>query len=90
MEFYTGCISPMWPLFLRAVSTISTYRRIPIVAGIAGFIGYQIEGLISNRYTPSTTSIKQQREDRQLNDTDAISNKKHRPLEVNLPPSLSE
>ncbi|XP_076290243.1 small integral membrane protein 12 isoform X2 [Lasioglossum baleicum] len=79
----------MWPILVRVFSRFGRYIQLPI-AGLIGIIGYNIEGLISDRYTPSTASIKQQREDRQLEDTDSTSNKKvHRPLEINLPPSLS-
>ncbi|XP_076646204.1 small integral membrane protein 12 [Halictus rubicundus] len=79
----------MWPIIARVFGRFNRYLQLPI-AGLIGYIGYHIEGLISDRYTPSTASIKQQREDRQLEDTDSTSNKKaHRPLEINLPPSLS-
>lgn len=69
--------------------SLGRYIQLPIVC-VMGFIGYHIEGLMSDRYTPATASIKQQREDRLLEDIDSTSSKKpHRPLEVNLPPSLS-
>lgn len=66
------------------------YVTLP-VAGAVGYLGYHIEGWISDRYTPPTAPIKQQREERFLENIDniTITRKKHNPLEVNLSPSLS-
>lgn len=71
-------------------------RYIPIVtlpiAGVVGFLGYHIEGWISDKYTPAAPAVKQQREDRLLTNLDSgsqPSKTKHSPLEVNLSPSLS-
>ena len=53
-------------------------------------VGYYLEGLISNRYTPPTAPVMEQREERLLADINSIPDeKKHSPLEVNLSPSLS-
>lgn len=61
----------------------------PLVA-VIGFIGYNIEGWLSDRYTPSTAPVNQQRMERLLENVDSTSTKKkHSPLEVNLSPSLS-
>lgn len=79
----------MWPLVVRSFGKFGKYITLPIV-GIIGFVGYNVEGWISNRYTPATESIKQQRQDRLLNNIDSTATKKkHNPLEVNLSPSLS-
>ncbi|KAL6430799.1 hypothetical protein ACFW04_006964 [Cataglyphis niger] len=79
----------MWPLIIRSFGHFGKYIMLPFV-GIVGFIGYNVEGWISDRYTPSTPSIKQQRQERLLQNVDSSATiKKHNPLEVNLPPSLS-
>ena len=82
----------MWPLVMAAIR-----RYVPIVtfpvALIVGFIGYQLESKFSNKYTPSTPSISQQRLERTLetvtsSETDMNKKIKHNPLETNLSPSL--
>ncbi|XP_071640234.1 small integral membrane protein 12 isoform X1 [Temnothorax longispinosus] len=79
----------MWPLIVRSLGKFGKYITLPIV-GIIGFIGYNVEGWISDRYTPSTKSITQQRQERLLENIDSsTTKKKHNPLEVNLSPSLS-
>lgn len=58
---------------------------IPIAA-----VGYYIEGLLSDRYTPPTAPIMEQREERLLANMNSMPDeKRHSPLEINLPPSLS-
>lgn len=72
-------------------------RYVPIVtlpfAGIIGFIGYNLEGWISDRYTPAADPVITQREDRLLKSIDSVGQSsvkvKHNPLDVNLSPSLS-
>lgn len=67
----------------------AVYLTLPFAAAV-GFAGYHIEGMLSNRYTPSTAPILQQRQERLLENMDAnLNKKKHNPLEVNLSPSLS-
>lgn len=78
----------MWPLLGRVLSKFGNTIQLPIVC-IIGFIGYQLEGLISDRYTPATAPVTVQREERLLEDIDSTTDKRHHPLEVNLPPSLS-
>ncbi|KAL0127220.1 hypothetical protein PUN28_005490 [Cardiocondyla obscurior] len=78
----------MWPLVIRSLGKFGKYITFPIV-GIIGFVGYNVEGWVSDRYTPSTKPITQQRQDRLLENIDSTSKKKHNPLEVNLSPSLS-
>lgn len=79
----------MWPLISLAARRYAVYITLP-VAAVVGFVGYHIEGWISDRYTPAAAPITQQRQDRLLENIDtAISKKKHNPLEVNLSPSLS-
>ncbi|CAL1679352.1 unnamed protein product [Lasius platythorax] len=80
----------MWPLIVRSFGQFSKYLVLPF-AGIIGFIGYNVEGWISDRHTPSTAAIKQQRQERLLRENvdSSATPKKHNPLEVNLSPSLS-
>ncbi|CAK9815124.1 hypothetical protein ANTQUA_LOCUS8302 [Anthophora quadrimaculata] len=75
----------MWPVLSKILARYNVYLCIPF-----GVLGYYIEGLISNRYTPPTAPVMEQREERILNNIDSKPDtKKHFPLEVNLPPSLS-
>lgn len=79
----------MWPLVNMALRRYAVYLTLP-VAGVVGFIGYHIEGWVSDRYTPAAAPITQQRQDRLLENLDTgVVKKKHNPLEVNLSPSLS-
>lgn len=79
----------MWPLIVRSLGQFGKYITIPFV-GLIGFIGYNVEGWISDRYTPATAPITQQRQERLLQNIDSsTTKKKHNPLEVNLSPSLS-
>lgn len=79
----------MWPLVARIASRYAPYIPLPFVC-VVGFIGYHLEGWISDRYTPPTAPINQQRQERMLENIDSASTKKkHNPLEVNLSPSLS-
>ncbi|KYM95113.1 PREDICTED: small integral membrane protein 12 [Cyphomyrmex costatus] len=79
----------MWPLIVRSMGRFGKYITLPIV-GIIGFVGYNVEGWISDRYTPATKPITQQRQERLLENVDSSTiKKKHNPLEVNLSPSLS-
>ncbi|XP_072762037.1 uncharacterized protein [Anoplolepis gracilipes] len=80
----------MWPLIVRSFGQFGKYITLPFVA-IIGFVGYNVEGWVSDRYTPPTASIKQQRQERLLaeNTDSSGTKKKHNPLEINLSPSLS-
>ncbi|EFN80095.1 hypothetical protein EAI_06514 [Harpegnathos saltator] len=79
----------MWPLIVRSLGKFGKYATFPFVA-VIGYIGYNMEGWISDRYTPPTAPITQQRQERLLENIDSsITKKKHNPLEVNLSPSLS-
>lgn len=79
----------MWPLVIGVMRRYSPYTTLPFAA-IVGFIGYNIEGWISDKYTPTTAPVVQQRQERLLENLDLNATKrKHNPLEVNLSPSLS-
>ncbi|XP_076245142.1 uncharacterized protein LOC143185752 [Calliopsis andreniformis] len=79
----------MWPLLSRVLTKFGYSIQLPIVC-VIGFIGYHLEGMLSDRYTPATAPVTLQREERLLKNIDSMPGKqRHRPLEVNLPPSLS-
>lgn len=82
-------MSPAVP-FMRLLMRYIPMITLPF-AGVFGFFGYHIESLISDRYTPASAPIKEQREERFLENLDSSGSKKgkHNPLEVNLSPSLS-
>lgn len=79
----------MWPIVLGVLRRYTPYVTLPFAA-VIGFIGYHAEGWISDRYTPGSAPIVQQRQERLLDSIDSNTVKrKHNPLEVNLSPSLS-
>ncbi|EZA62347.1 hypothetical protein DMN91_011167 [Ooceraea biroi] len=78
----------MWPLIVRSFGSFGKYLTLPIVA-VIGAVGYYVESRVSDRYTPATAPIVQQRQERLLENIDSANKKKHNPLEVNLSPSLS-
>lgn len=79
----------MWPIVFGMVRRFVPYVMLP-VTGLIGYVGYHLEGWISDRYTPATAPVLQQREERFLENIDSgVARKKHNPLEVNLSPSLS-
>lgn len=90
----------MLPVWI-ALRTYAPYITFP-VAAVIGFVGYHIEGLISDRQTPSRSkSIEEEREERRLIDTiekdstqvDSLKERKFIPktiLDRNLSPSLSK
>uniref|UniRef100_T1JGN7 Small integral membrane protein 12 n=1 Tax=Strigamia maritima TaxID=126957 RepID=T1JGN7_STRMM len=58
----------MLPLVMAALRTYAPYVIFP-AALVIGFIGYHMEGALSDRYTPYTEkSIKESREDRRLDE----------------------
>jgi hypothetical protein len=78
----------MWFIIQQFLVRNARIISVPI-AGIFGFIGYHLEGYISDRHTPSFDSVMKKRQDRLLNSDTNTTNKKHNPLDVNLSPSLS-
>ena len=75
------------------------YITLPFAA-VVGIIGYNIEGLVSDRYTPFKKSVEEQREERMLKElemktdakqVDSLKEKKFVPqtiFERNVSPSL--
>ncbi|XP_055628222.1 small integral membrane protein 12-A [Toxorhynchites rutilus septentrionalis] len=53
----------MWPILLNFLRANAAYITLPI-AGIIGFIGYNIENFVSDKYTPYSPSIQEKRAER--------------------------
>ncbi|XP_044017578.1 small integral membrane protein 12 [Aphidius gifuensis] len=80
----------MWLLVRNFVVRYVPFVMLPF-AGIVGTIGYHIEELVSDKYTPAPAPIGQQRAERLLQNVDTEVNiEAHNPLKINLSPSLSE
>ncbi|KAJ6643757.1 Small integral membrane protein 12-A [Pseudolycoriella hygida] len=84
----------MWPIVMAVLRRNAVYLTLPFAA-IVGVIGYNIENLISDKYTPYSPSIQDNRADR-LADDDVLANAakvdklklKENVLGRNLSPSL--
>ncbi|KAB0791723.1 hypothetical protein PPYR_03523 [Photinus pyralis] len=58
----------MWAVWaFRGLRTYAPYITLPFAA-IVGYVGYNFEGFISDRYTPFNESIKETRSERLLSD----------------------
>ncbi|XP_058836143.1 small integral membrane protein 12 [Topomyia yanbarensis] len=86
----------MWPIIMNVLRTRAPYVTLPIAA-IIGVIGYNIESLISDKYTPYSPSIEEKRVDRVTDDLhlkDATNVEKlvykENVLGKNLSPSLEK
>ncbi|XP_053676177.1 small integral membrane protein 12-A [Anopheles nili] len=53
----------MWPLIMQFLRSNAAYITLPI-ATLVGVIGYNIEGLLSDKYTPYSASIQEKRAER--------------------------
>ncbi|EDW01360.1 small integral membrane protein 12-A [Drosophila grimshawi] len=84
----------MWPVVMALLRRNAVYITLPIAA-VVGFIGYNLEDLLSDKYTPYSPSIQEIRVKR-LADESSVENaakvEKLRlnssVLERNLSPSL--
>ncbi|KAH8325210.1 hypothetical protein KR074_010490 [Drosophila pseudoananassae] len=84
----------MWPIILAILRRNAVYITLPI-AGVVGFIGYNLEGMLSDKYTPYSPSIQELRAKRlseeslSSNAADVEKLRLSSPvLERNLSPSL--
>ncbi|VVC96490.1 unnamed protein product [Leptidea sinapis] len=83
----------MWPILMQFLRSNAPYITFPIAA-VVGIIGYNLEGLISDRYTPYSKPIQDQRlerlEDESLKDPTNVEKLKYREnvLGKNVSPSL--
>lgn len=79
----------MWPVVISVLRRYVPILTLPF-ACVVGAIGYQIEGWVSDKYTPASAPIIQQRNERLLQDPDSGTiQETHNPLKINLSPSLS-
>ena len=58
----------MWPVVAAYARTYAPYIVMPL-AGVIGFIGYNIEGWVSDKHTPSQPSTLEKREARRLRES---------------------
>ncbi|KAH8309091.1 hypothetical protein KR059_005697 [Drosophila kikkawai] len=84
----------MWPIVMALLRRNAVYITLPI-AGVVGFIGYNLESLLSDKYTPYNPSIQEMRAKRLTEESlnsNAANVEKLRlsspVLERNLSPSL--
>lgn len=89
----------MLPVIFTVLRTYAPYITLP-VAAVIGFIGYNVEGWVSDKYTPyNQESIEEKREERLLKENlerdvtlvDSLKEKKFVPrtvFEKNISPSL--
>ncbi|KAH1011453.1 small integral membrane protein 12 [Dendroctonus ponderosae] len=85
----------MLPIFYAFLRTYAPYITLPF-AGIVGVIGYNLENILSDKYTPYSKSIEEQRRERLL-DEEKLKNATNvdklkyqaNVLGKNLSPSLS-
>ncbi|XP_072948579.1 small integral membrane protein 12 [Epargyreus clarus] len=85
----------MWPLVLRFLRSNAPYITLPFAA-VVGIIGYNLESLLSDRYTPYNKAVQDQRFERQedeiLKDPTNVQKLKYQEnvLGKNVSPSLSK
>ncbi|CAG4949009.1 unnamed protein product [Parnassius apollo] len=87
----------MWPIIMQFLRTNAPYITLPIAA-VVGIIGYNLESLLSDRYTPYNKSVQDQRVDRLsseeeiLNDPTNVKKLKYQEnvLGRNVSPSLEK
>jgi len=91
----------MWPVIWNFMRINAPYLTLPFAAAI-GVIGYGVEGLISDKFTPfKTKSVEEERDERLLKELDgkdvktldSLKDKKFVPrsiFEKNVSPSLQK
>uniref|UniRef100_A0A182KJ00 Small integral membrane protein 12 n=1 Tax=Anopheles christyi TaxID=43041 RepID=A0A182KJ00_9DIPT len=57
----------MWPVIMQLLRSNVAYITLP-VATLVGVIGYNIESLLSDKYTPYSASIQEKRAERVTDD----------------------
>ncbi|XP_050315082.1 small integral membrane protein 12 [Anthonomus grandis grandis] len=85
----------MWPVIYTFLRTYAPYVTLPF-AGLVGVIGYNLENILSDKYTPYNKSISEQRKERlldeeKLKNAENVEKLKYQAnvLGQNLSPSLS-
>ncbi|XP_014365245.1 small integral membrane protein 12-A isoform X1 [Papilio machaon] len=86
----------MWPILMQFLRTNAPYITLPIAA-VVGIIGYNLESLLSDRYTPYNKPVQDQRfermtEEDSLKDPTNVKKLKYQEnvLGKNIPPSLEK
>ncbi|XP_047542513.1 small integral membrane protein 12 [Vanessa atalanta] len=85
----------MWPILMQFLRANAPYITLPIAA-VVGVIGYNLESLISDRYTPYNKPVQDQRyermEDELLKDPTNVKKLKYQEnvFGKNVPPSLQK
>ncbi|XP_023172558.1 small integral membrane protein 12-A [Drosophila hydei] len=84
----------MWPIIMALLRRNAVYITLP-AAAVVGFVGYNLESLLSDKYTPYSPSIQEIRSQRQVAENlveNAVNVEKLKlsssVLERNLSPSL--
>ncbi|KPJ19644.1 hypothetical protein RR48_06504 [Papilio machaon] len=90
------CNIYMWPILMQFLRTNAPYITLPIAA-VVGIIGYNLESLLSDRYTPYNKPVQDQRfermtEEDSLKDPTNVKKLKYQEnvLGKNIPPSLEK
>jgi len=86
----------MWPIIWQILRTRAPYITLPFAA-LVGVIGYNLESMLSDKYTPYKEAVQEQRlerltEDEALRDPTNVKKLKYHEnvLGRNLSPSLSK
>ncbi|CAD7078273.1 unnamed protein product [Hermetia illucens] len=84
----------MWPILMHFLRTNAVYITLPFAA-VVGFVGYNLESILSDKKTPYNKSIQENRAERLTDETLASDPTKVEKLRLhenvlgrNLPPSL--
>lgn len=85
----------MWPIIMQFMRSNAAYITLP-VAAVVGVIGYNLESLLSDRYTPYNKPVQDQRferlEEELLKDPTNVQKLKYKEnvLGKNVSPSLQK
>ncbi|XP_039752407.1 small integral membrane protein 12 [Pararge aegeria] len=85
----------MWPILMQLLRSNAAYVTLP-VAAVVGIIGYNLESLLSDRYTPYNKPVQDQRferiQDELLKDPTNVEKLKYKEnvLGKNVSPSLQK
>ncbi|CAH2258106.1 jg23136 [Pararge aegeria aegeria] len=92
---HKNCSIKMWPILMQLLRSNAAYVTLP-VAAVVGIIGYNLESLLSDRYTPYNKPVQDQRferiQDELLKDPTNVEKLKYKEnvLGKNVSPSLQK